>query len=89
MTLPRGGLTQVAAAAALGKFKRGCYGAAPVASAAAAGTITPAQPGGAAIDRVQIREELSGGQLVRNFTLVAQVRRTPSWPRSWANFSLF
>eukprot|EP01048_Picozoa_sp_COSAG05_P009315 COSAG05_NODE_757_length_7492_cov_8.402543_2_plen_170_part_00 len=71
---------QVAAAAALGKFRTGCYGGTPVASGSGSGlnpiTIKPAVSGStaaaaAAIDRVQIREDLSQGQIVRNFTLTA------------------
>ena len=64
---------QVAAAAALGKFKRGCYGGTPVASSSGAGTIKPSQSGGASVDRVQVREDLANGQNVRNFTLVAKL----------------
>jgi hypothetical protein len=68
---------QVAAAAALGKFRTGCYGGTPVASGSGSGlnpiTIKPAGSTAAAavIDRVQIREDLSQGQIVRNFTLTA------------------
>jgi hypothetical protein len=73
---------QVAAAAALGKFRTGCYGGTPVASGSGSGlnpiTIKPPASGSTAtaaaaatIDRVQIREDLSQGQIVRNFTLTA------------------
>ena len=67
---------QVAAAAALGKFKSGCYGGKPVARGFGTSsnpiTIKPEREEVAvAIDRVQIREDLSQGQIVRNFTLTA------------------
>ena len=77
---------QVAAAAALGKFRTGCYGGTPVASGSGSGsapiTIKPATSSikGAAIDRVQIREELSQGQVVRNFSLSALLTNGSSLP---------
>ena len=67
---------QVAAATALGKFKTGCYGGKPIASGAGSGllplTIKPAATP-ATIDRVQIREDIREGQIVRSFTLTAMV----------------
>ena len=69
---------QAAAAAALGDYVRRCYGAGKaVASGASSSasnrtiTIAPAKP--AEIDRVQIREDQSQGQLVRGFRLTAKL----------------
>ena len=70
-------LPQAAAAAALGSYINGCYGAGKaVASGASASTgsnttitIKPSTP--SEIDRVQIREDQSGGQWVRQFRLTA------------------
>ena len=65
---------QAAAAAALGKFVRGCYGA-PAVTAPATGsyniTIKPSAGGVALIDRIQIREDQRKGQIVRAFILQA------------------
>ena len=63
-------LEQAAAASALGAFVRGCYGA-PLASAS--GSYKIALPLGAAtaVDRVQLREDQSKGQLVRAFSVTA------------------
>jgi hypothetical protein len=85
---------QVAAAAALGRFKKGCYGGTPVASGSGSGsapiTIKPSTAGGlgsnvgAMIDRVQICEDISQGQIVRRFTLSAQLgngSRVPLCPQ--------
>ena len=69
---------QQGAAQALGSYVRGCYGAgkAVASGAGSAGpngtvavTIRPPKP--SAVDRVQIREDQSLGQLVRQFRLVA------------------
>ena len=70
---------QAAAATALGEYIRRCYGAGKaVASGASSSdatnrtiTIAPAKP--AEIDRVQIREDQSQGQLVRGFRLTAKL----------------
>ena len=70
---------QAAAAVALGVYVRDCYGAgkavASGASSAAApnATITIAPLKAAAVDRVQIREDQSKGQLVRRFALTAML----------------
>jgi hypothetical protein len=39
----------------------------------------------AAVNNIMAEDEYEGAQLVG---LTAKVRKTPSWPRSWANFSL-
>ena len=39
-------------------------------------------------DATQAFEPLNTGPFA-GWTIVAQVRKTPSWPRSWANSSLF
>ena len=68
---------QVAAAAALGAYIRRCYGAenAVASGASTAGstnkTITIAPPQPSEVDRIQIREDQSKGQLVRHFRLTA------------------
>ena len=61
---------QAAAAAAMGAFVRGCYGA-PIASASGSYKIALPLGGATALDRVQLREDQSKGQLVRNFTVTA------------------
>ena len=77
---------QVAAATALGKFKTGCYGGTPVASAGDGGpweppiTIKTSSGATDAIDRVQIREDISSGQIVRAFTLTALLGNGTSVP---------
>eukprot|EP01049_Picozoa_sp_SAG25_P008246 SAG25_NODE_728_length_5697_cov_2.400322_2_plen_202_part_00 len=68
---------QVAAATTLGTYVRHCYdpgkavasGASKVGTSNASVTIAPPKP--TAVDRVQIREEQSRGQLVREFELTA------------------
>ena len=68
---------QAAAAAALGTFVRRCYGAGKAVATTAAATsnksitITPAKP--SEVDRIQIREDQSKGQLVREFHLTAKL----------------
>ena len=68
---------QAAAAVALGTYVRHCYAKAAVASVTSkvgapnATNITIAPPKPTAVDRVQIREEQSKGQLVREFELTA------------------
>ena len=75
---------QVAAATALGKFKTGCYGGIPVASGSGSGsapiTIKTSSGAADAIDRVQIREDISSGQIVRAFTLTALLGNGTSVP---------
>jgi len=66
---------QAAAAQTLGQFVRGCYGA-PIANTSGSGadSYTLAVPtGAAAIDRIVVAEDQSYGQLIRAFSLSAQL----------------
>ncbi len=51
-----------------GSYLRGCYGA-PVGSTSGAGSVLLLELGGAVIDRVSVREDLTGGQRVRAFVV--------------------
>ncbi len=65
---------QVATAAALGAYRRACYGA-PVANASAAApgqrVLTLALPAAARIDRVLVAEDQARGQIIRAFVVTA------------------
>lgn len=63
-------MVQAAAAQALGKYVKGCYGQ-PVATGNGSASTITIQLGGASVDRVQIREDQSQGQRVRAFKLMA------------------
>lgn len=76
----------VAAYAAFGAWIDACYKKAPLASAAlAAGvnSVVLALPAGAAVDRLVMQEDQSGGQFV--WTYAAEVQATAGGP--WAPFS--
>jgi hypothetical protein len=71
---------QVAAASALGDYVRACYST-PLASGSGSYTISlalGAQP--VSLDRVQLREDQSKGQLVRAFTITATLADGSSVP---------
>ena len=71
---------QVAAATALGDYVRACYST-PLASSSGSYTISlalGAQP--VSLDRVQLREDQSKGQLVRAFTVTATLADGSSVP---------
>jgi hypothetical protein len=65
---------QAAAAKSLGDFVAACYGT-PVARSSGDGqtvlTVMPSMP--AAIDRVMVQEDIAKGQLIRAFTVTAQL----------------
>ena len=46
-------------------------------------------PRSALIEQIQLAEKLAAPGAPLLIPATAQVRNTPSWPRSWANFSLF
>ena len=69
-SLPPG---QVAAAQALGAYVTACYGAPLASTAGNASVLTLTLPAPHAVDRVLVAEDQSAGQLVRAFTVTAQL----------------
>lgn len=69
--------SQAAAAAALGRYRKQCYGGPAVASGSGSGlaaiTIKPTTAAAALVDRVQIREDQRNGQVIRAFKLTARL----------------